>query len=153
MKILLALCLLFTMGCETRWWDNVADWSHRPGQDEATAMLWSDYAVDGFVTKREPPVVGWIDKPDCSYVGSTGINWSGFEDNDDLCVQGDTYPTDWTIIMLSEPTMWQTTIAHEMCHGASYAATGDGDPDHKGPCFTSGGYVDVENAKLKEMDL
>jgi hypothetical protein len=141
------------MGCEARWWDGVADWSQRPGQDQATAMVWSDYASDGLTTTREPPVVGWIDMDDCSFDDSTGKHWTGFMDSQGVCVQGDTYLSDWTILLQPQPKMWQTTLAHELCHAASYAATGDGDGNHTGPCFTSDGYVQTANAKLEALSL
>ncbi len=122
MKTLAAILLVLTLqACAPRAWEG--DETPRPLQAEATAMAWAFYGAPG-----EAPPVLWRSDSECG----DGIGWRS---DSGACVQGQFFG-DWHVELADDPgEMHATNLAHELCHAAQYALTGDPDSDHRGVCF------------------
>jgi hypothetical protein len=140
-------------GCVDRAW--VGDATPLPQQDAAVALAWASYGAPG-----EPPPVLWRTDRECGGESLAAgeerpIGWH----DGDACVQGQSF--DDHVEVAADPVpLHRTNLAHELCHSAQLALTGDPDHDHKGPCFngpavypgsmitTYGGLTDAANWAL-----
>lgn len=125
--------------------DNV-DLAVRPREQEAIAFVW--HQQYGMTTPA--PTVAWVEAADLTCVSSDCRLGQCFA-TELGCRAGLSWPTT-TVMQVAWPEgttgIHQTLAGHEACHLRSLALTGDGDADHRGPCFAPGGYVDQANAAL-----
>lgn len=134
---------VFLVGCG----DNV-EFVTKPRQAEAVALVWG--AQYGMATGA--PSVYWVEGAEQNCMDG---NRPGFLTSSLGCRGGLARSNAGVIqvVWVDGDSFHVTYMAHEMCHLRSQIETGDGDGDHLGPCFTTGGYVDRANATLSALGM
>ena len=131
----------------------------------APTAAWSFYedTLRLFPPNVSPPHMDWVQGPRLDCADETGFT-TGERDKDDntlICFGGDYTPGSYTArvsVVPSRSLSHDGVLTHELCHAlahfAHYYADGspsDGDPNHIGPCFVPGGYVEQANAALAQL--
>jgi hypothetical protein len=91
-----------------------------------------------------PPEVIWVQPADLNCGNATG-----YLGDDGVCYAG--MFGGWTArvsLPAGATIAGDGILAHELCHAIVSVDSGDGDPDHTGVCFQSGGWVEQANAAI-----
>lgn len=140
--------------------------SHTPEQLEAAPVaVWSFYesTLRLFPAGVEIPHMDWVQGPRLTCADETGFATGETDHSALICFGGEYTPGSYTAhvaVVPSRTLSHDGVLTHELCHAlanfAHYYADGspsDGDPNHLGPCFVPGGYVEQADAALAAQAL
>lgn len=140
-RVLLALLLT---GCAT-----ARVYPEKPGQRLAVATVWNAYGLDDGAT-RAPPAIRWIEGAALNCRGKIS-GAAGFLDGG-ICTAGVFDPKRW-VAHVGWPEgqpLWETGLAHELCHAYLHLRRNLRDPYHQAAeCWAPGGLVARAQERLR----